>query len=279
MATIRLAIICLFSLPCTPVLAQDLQVKDVTYYLDPLHFHDTTRLSTKGFRFDGMRVASHQETMYVYKGDDGQSIYFGGIDPNVEYRRFHVSYYFECPSGKDTSFVVQLKNLEHKWASWKDAELYEDGRYEFYIYGGNPPLSKTTCLLKVYAKEQQPLNIGRAKLPGKYDHAKNVFISHYKSYSHSKPFDTNDRAVVSGKEFAGLINRTGEFILLPEYVDITPLSAKIYRVAKYAAGGAIKFGLVDSSGKEVVPVKYDKIELSKSGKVLVTNDGVESELK
>lgn len=66
-----------------------------------------------------------------------------------------------------------------------------------------------------------------------------------------------------------LLAQTARWSILPQYDAITPLSASIVMVQQ---GG--HFGLMDVSGKEIIPCKYDRIGGFSDGRCVVLSEGV-----
>ncbi len=80
------------------------------------------------------------------------------------------------------------------------------------------------------------------------------------------PFDTNGLAIVQNKEFGpmGLINKKGEEILAPTYDHIDPFCNGYAKVKKNK-----RFGLINLSGQEIIPVKMYNIFKMYEGKIAV----------
>ncbi|NJK87039.1 MAG: WG repeat-containing protein [Bacteroidales bacterium] len=84
--------------------------------------------------------------------------------------------------------------------------------------------------------------------------------------------------------FVGLINKSGEFVVLPRYESIFHIVNGKYSISKYdettidpnTKRYKVLYGVIDRHGHELIPFEYDEIEMLDANTFQVKKDSVES---
>lgn len=260
--------------------SQSLTLKDLMFYLNPSNFQNDSILIGKGFSSGKISILSKQEIMYVYnKMETSESLYFGGIDHDVDYRTFHISYYFS-PSAHNSYTAALKSKYPSKGKQWNGAEKFENANYTFYLYPKD--------LIKIFSKVKFRL-ADNCRLTGTYDSTTNQFEERTGSFFFEE-FDSTGVAVFKSKltSLKGMIDLQGDVILLPKWESIRKISgSNYYLMGNYDSNSGtdpktgkyyIKYGVTDSKGKEILQAIYESIELQSDG-FLVTKSGVQSTVK
>ncbi len=277
----RFLLFFLISLCFNGIFSQSLTLNDLMFYLNPANFRSDSILIHKGFSSGKISILSKQQIMYVYnKSEASESLYFGGIDHDIDYRTFHISYYFNPAAYKDYAAALKSK-YPSKGRQRNDAEKFESTNYIFYLYPKD--------LIKIFSKIKYKL-ADSCRLNGSFDSTNNVFVEKTNSFFF-EPFDSAGIAVFKSKltSLKGLINLRGEVILLPRWESIKRLpGSNYYLLGNYDSNSGtdpltgkfyIKYELADSGGNELLPGVYQSIELISNNEFLVIKDGIRSNIK
>jgi hypothetical protein len=248
------------------------------FYLNPANFQNDSILLQKGFSSGKISILSKQQIMYVYnKPEATESFYFGGIDHDVDYRTFHISYYFN-PSAYNNYATALRRKYPSKGRQWNDAEKFESTNYIFYLYPRD--------LIKIFSKVKFKL-ADNCKLTGVYNSNSNKFEERTNSF-YFEQFDSAGVAVFKSKltSLKGIINLQGDVIILPKWDSIEKLTGSSYYImGNYDSNSGtdpktgkfyLRYGLSDSKGKEILPALYEKIELQYDTSLILTKDGIQA---
>jgi hypothetical protein len=88
-------------------------------------------------------------------------------------------------------------------------------------------------------------------------------------FQDAKDFDTNGYAIVKSNNLWGVINSQGQALIPIKYVTISHLNNRFFRFS-YSERG--KEGMVNISGKEIIPPEYDGIGSYDEGLLTVINN-------
>lgn len=259
--------------------SQSLSLNNLIFYLNPANFKNDSILLQKGFKIRTMTVVSEQELMYCYfKSGTEESFYYGGIDQIDNYRKFHISYYFDS-SAYNNFLSLLTKNYTYKGVQWNESKKYESDKYIFYLYPKD--------LIKIFSKQKSPL-LDKCILDGFYNEIENTFKETTNSFFIDF-FDENSISIITSKVTGsvGMINKSGEIIVVPKYANIFYFSNGFYCISAYDDSRGtdpntgryyLKYGIIDKNGKELLPINYDEIEMIDSNNFSLRKNGVESQL-
>lgn len=259
--------------------SQGLSLSELTFYLNPDNFSKDSILISKDFKGE-FRVLSEQETMYTYDNyktsNTRENIYYGGITQYDGYKTYQISYFFES----DSIYNNLLRELEACCTNdglnhIRSCNWYNNEKENYFV-----KLYKD--LIRIYSYNKYSFSNLRI-LPGHYNAITNTFVEKTESYN-INPFDENNLAIVSHSSFLtkGLIDKSGKLIALPDYDYIEYISHAYYIVGKFQESNTddktveLKYGLIDSKGEEILPIKYDKIEMQKDEYIVVEEGGKSS---
>lgn len=269
----RILILLFFSLSFYGLSSQGLTIDELCTYLDPNNFQNDSILLKKGFRPHSLKVISAQEIMYLYKNEnEDESIYYGGIEQDKPYRQFHISLFYSEDSLRHRYILDYLNgHSTYRGKGWSGYDDFVTDSLEYRLYSNNQ--------LRIFSEKKYPLKEKPyLSIRVNYIDSLNQISDPTNRFEISK-FDENGLAVSKGimPSSYGLINKEGEFVVLPLYLSVKYLNGA-YRVAKYdpkrgqdpqTREAYIIYGLLNKEGKEMAPVIYDKIIEDSNGKYLL----------